>query len=402
MSLPLSGVRILDFGHVVTGPFATSLLADLGADVVKVESGMAPDQARRLGPFRPGGPQDLEGSAIFASLNRNKRSVAINLKHPEGIEIALALAERSDVLTENFSVGVMERLGLGPDRVLERNRRLIYVSMSGLGAHGPHADWVSFNIIIQALSGLMLTTGSPGDPPVAVSNSWADFVAGLHGALVVAAALCRREVHGQGCWIDLSQYEANVLPLGHLVMASQRAGRAVGRAGNRSMTRAPQGCYRCDGEDAWCVLSVGDAAEWRSLVGLLGDDVLSDPRFDSLQARLAHAEEIDRSIEAWTRRRPARQAEETLQRAGIPATAVRTTGEVLDDLPRFSPGRRSVHHPVIGEMPVFPAPIRFDAAGARVDRAGPRLGEHTREVLHDLLGMSDAELARLHDEGVLA
>ncbi len=401
MSLSLSGVRILDFGHVVTGPFATSLLADFGADVVKVESATSVEPGRRLGPFRPNGPREPEGSATFASLNRNKRSVAINLKHPKGTEIALALASQSDVLTENFSAGVMDRLGLGPQRVLERNRRLIYVSMSGLGSRGPHAEWVSFNIVIQALSGLMLATGGPDDPPIAVSNSWADFVAGLHGALVIAAALAWREGHGHGCWIDLSQYEANVLPLGHLALASGRAGRPVRRVGNRSATRAPQGCYRCSGQDAWCVVSVGKDAEWKALVRLVGDDRLADPRFESLQGRLAHAEDIDQRIGAWTRGRPARQVEKILQKAGIPSAAVRTNTEVLADLPRFAPSCRFVHHPVIGEMPMFPNPIHGDDGAARLDHAGPLLGEHTVEVLHELLGMNDAALKQLRAEGVL-
>jgi crotonobetainyl-CoA:carnitine CoA-transferase CaiB-like acyl-CoA transferase len=216
----LEGVRVLDFSHVVTGPFATGLLADYGADVIKIESATAVEPGRRLGPFAPGAPREPDGSALFAGLNRSKRSVALNLKHPRGTEVALALADRCDVLVENFSVGTMDRLGLGHERVLARNPRLVYLSMSGLGATGPRAGWVSFNVVIQALSGLMLATGRPGDPPIGISNSWADFVAGLHGAVVIAAALERRDRDGHGCWIDLSQYEANVLPAGHLVVES--------------------------------------------------------------------------------------------------------------------------------------------------------------------------------------
>ncbi len=397
----LSGVRILDFGHVVTGSFATSLLADFGADVIKVESATAVEPGRRLGPFGHNGPRERDGSALFASLNRNKRSIAINLKNPRGLDIAMAMARESDALVENFSVGVMERLGLGSQRMLVTNPRLIYLSMAGLGHTGPHADWVSFNIVIQALSGQMLTTGRPGDPPVAVSNSWADFVAGLHGALIVLAALARREECGRGCWIDLSQYEANVLPLGHLVLASQRAGRPVGRMGNRSAARVPQGCYRCQGDDAWCVLSVGSDLEWRALVSVLGDEDLADPRYDAPEGRRACADEIDRKIEAWTQNRPARGVECTLQHAGIPAAAVRTNVEVMADLPQLVPSYRSMQHPVIGAVPVFPNPIHFDDEPVRADRAGPLLGEHTGEVLRQVLGMSAAECERLRIEGVL-
>jgi benzylsuccinate CoA-transferase BbsF subunit len=402
MDLPLSGVRILDFGHVATGPFATSLLADFGADVIKVESATAVEPGRRLGPFRPDGPRDPEGSAFFASLNRNKRSAGINLKHPQGVEIALALADRCDAVTENFSVGVMDRLGLGPTRLLERNPRLIYVSMSGLGSGGPRSDWVSFNVVIQALSGLMLATGRPGDPPVAVSNSWADFVAGLHAAVVLAAALARRGRDGQGCWIDLSQYEANVLPLGHLVMAAEGNGHVTGRMGNRSASRVPQGCYPCHGEDTWCVISVGAEEEWQGLVEAIGDPDLLDPRYGALEGRRAHVDQIDARLETWTRQHPARHVETVLQQAGVPAAAVRTNVEVMADLSSFAPSYQTVEHPVIGTMPMLPNPIHFEGAAVRLGRAGPRLGEHTGEVLRELLGTSDAELDHLKSIGALA
>jgi benzylsuccinate CoA-transferase BbsF subunit len=402
MDLPLSGIRILDFGHVATGPFATGLLADFGADVIKVESATAVEPGRRLGPFRPDGPRDPDGSAFFASLNRNKRSVAINLKHPQGVEIALALADRCDAVTENFSVGVMDRLGLGPARLLERNPRLIYLSMSGLGSGGPRSDWVSFNVVIQALCGAMLATGRPGDPPVAVSNSWADFVAGLHAAVVLAGALAERGPDGQGCWIDLSQYEANALPLGHLMLAASGNGREHGRMGNRSAARVPQGCYPCRGDDAWCVISVGSEDEWRGLVEAVGDRDLSDSRYGTPEGRRAHEDQIDRRLEAWTRQRSARDAEVVLQQAGVPAAAVRTNVEAMADLPMFAPSYRTVEHPVVGLMPMLPNPIHIEGAPARVERAGPRLGDHTDEVLRDLLCLSDAEIGRMKSAGVLA
>ncbi len=398
----LTGVRILDFGHVATGPFATSLLADFGADVIKVESATAVEPGRRLGPFKPNGPREPEGSAFFASLNRNKRSVAINLKHPQGIETALALADRCDAVTENFSVGVMERLGLGPARLLARNRRLIYLSMSGLGYGGPRSEWVSFNVVIQALSGLMLATGRTGDSPVAVSNSWADFVAGLHAAVVLTAALARRGRDGEGVWIDLSQYEANVLPLGHLILAAEENGNPEGRMGNRSASRAPQGCYPCQGEDAWCAISVGGDDEWQALVHAVGDGDLRDPRYRTVEGREAHADQIDAHLEVWTRQRPARHVEIILQTAGVPAAAVRTNVEVMTDLPAFAPSSGTAEHPVIGTMPMLPNPIHVEGAPARLERAGPLLGEHTDNVLRELLDMTEADIDRLRSIGALA
>jgi crotonobetainyl-CoA:carnitine CoA-transferase CaiB-like acyl-CoA transferase len=397
---PLAGIRVLDFSHVVTGPFATCQLADFGAEVIKVESSTAVEPGRRLGPFRPDGPRDPDGSALFANLNRNKRSVAINLKSAEGVEIALRLAEKSDVLVENFSVGTMERLGLGPQVVLARNPRIVYLSMSGLGYYGPRAGWVSFNVVIQALSGLMMATGRPGDEPVAVSNSLADFVAGLHGALVTAAALTMRGERA-GCWIDLSQYEANVLPAGHLTMAAARGADGDERLGNRSRARAPQGCYRCAGDDAWCVISIADDAEWARLAALTGDPDLADARYGDPAIRAVNADSIDRRIEAWTRRSDARSVERALVDAGISAAAVRAGREIVDEISHLVPSYRTMRHAVVGEMPVIPNPIHFDDERAPLVHPGPRLGEHTDEVLEQVLSVDARTLRRLRTDGVL-
>lgn len=396
---PLAGIRVLDFSHVVTGPFATCQLADFGADVIKVESSVAVEPGRRLGPFRPNGPREPDGSALFASLNRNKQSLAVNLKRPEGVELVLRLAEKSDVLVENFSVGTMHRFGLGPDVVLARSPHIIYLSMSGLGYEGPRAGWVSFNVVIQALSGLMMATGRPGDPPVAVSNSLADFVAGLHGALMTAAALTMREER-TGCWIDLSQYEANVLPAGHLAVAAARGG-GIERLGNRSATRAPQGCYRCAGEDTWCVVSVGSDAEWARLIAVLEDATLDDPRYGDAAARVQHADLIDTRIEAWTQERAAASVERALLDARISAAVVRTGRAVVDELPHLARSHRMMHHAVVGEIPVIANPIRFDGEDPGDMQAGPRLGEHTDEVLRRVLGMDAGAREHLRADGVL-
>ncbi len=402
MTTPLSGIRVLDFTHVASGPFATSILADFGADVIKIESSTRIDSARRLGPFKPEGPRAPEGSALFASINRNKRSVTINLKHPEGVKLASALAMHVDVVAENFSAGVMGRLGLGPEQLLARNQRLIYASMSGLGHDGPRAQWVSFNVILQALSGLMLATGRAEDPPLMVSNSWADFVAGLHGALVILAALARRGPEENGAWIDMSQYEANILPIGHLLLGSRRTGGPVGRWGNQSSTRAPQGCYRCRGDDEWCVISIGVNAEWEALVQVLDDASLRDPSYRSVETRQVFANEIDQRITAWTVMRSGQEVEEALQRAGIPASAVRNSVAVLEDLRRLAPSFRTVNHPVIGEMPLLPNPIHPSRSTSLPNRPAPTLGEHTLEVLGEFLGMSEGQVKQLQETGVLA
>lgn len=399
MTLPLDGVRILDFGHVVTGPFATGLLADFGAEVIKIESATAVEGGRRLGPFRPGGPRDPEGSGIYASLNRNKRSVAVNLKHPRGVGVALALARQCDVLTENFSVGVMDRLGLGPERVLAVNPRLIYVSISGLGTGGPRSGWVSFNAVIQALSGAMLVTGAPGDPPIGVSNSWADFIAGAHAAVVIVAALQRRDAGEDGCWIDLSQYEANALPLGRTVMDARR-GRET-RWGNRSAERVPQGCYRCQGDDAWCVISVGSDEEWAALARLIAAPGVVAARYPTVDARRQASDEIDRWLERWTRTRTAEDVERLCRGARVPALAVRTNIDALRELPLLAPSLWTTEHPVLGRLPMVPNPIHIDGLSPRKAHAGPLLGADTEDVLREVAGFTGTEIASLRADGVL-
>jgi crotonobetainyl-CoA:carnitine CoA-transferase CaiB-like acyl-CoA transferase len=293
-------------------------------------------------------------------------------------------------------------LGLGPDDLLARNPRLVYVSMSGLGASGPRSQWVSFNAVIQALSGLMLVTGRPDDPPIGVSNSWADFMAGLHAAVIVMSALAWRDQDGHGGWIDLSQYEANALPLGHLVARADHGDLDGHRMGNRSERRVPQDCYRCAGADAWCVISVETEAQWAALTRVIGDRALLDARFDTLEGRRAAADAIDRRIEAWTRERAAGDVERALQAAGVPAAAVRTNVEVLAELAARAPSFRMVDHPAVGAVPMLPNPIRIDGSPGRLNRPGPRIGEHTREVLGDVLGMVEVEIERLRAAGALA
>jgi benzylsuccinate CoA-transferase BbsF subunit len=243
-----------------------------------------------------------------------------------------------------------------------------------------------------------------------VSNSLADFVAGLHGALMVAAALMMAPQTNApptavpqrtGCWIDLSQYEANVLPAGHLAMAAARGGDGPDRLGNRSRTRTPQGCYRCAGDDAWCALSVGDDAEWERLAGVIGDAALEGPRYTDAAARLQHADLIDERIEAWTRTRAAVDVERALLDARVSAAAVRTNQAALEEMPELVPSYRTMRHAVAGELPVIANPIHFDDGDPGDVRAGPGLGEHTDDVLGRVLGLDAGACHRLRIDGVL-
>ena len=289
---PLAGVRVLDFTHVLAGPFCTRLLADLGADVVRVESSKHPDH-----PW-PSAHIGKDGRhASYLNTNRNKRSIAIDLKHPSGQQTAVNLAARADVVVENFSAGVMDRLGLGYETLRSRNQGIISVSMSGYGHDGPRRGWTSMNMNLQGYSGLMTVTGAEGDPPTAISNSWNDYIGGLHACFAIVQALDERGSSGIGTRLDLSQFECSVAMIAPLLLASAVTGRNPPRMGNRSARFAPQGVYRCAGTDNWCAISVRTEDQWRSLGRIIGKDSwAAQERFATVSGRQQCHDEIDEQL----------------------------------------------------------------------------------------------------------
>src|SRR5262245_55374507 len=296
-SAPLGGTRVLDFTHVLAGPFCTRLLADLGADVVRVESSKHPDH-----PWPSTFISDDGRHASYLNTNRSKRSIAIDLKNEAGQKIASRLAAVADVVVENFSAGVMRRLKRDYPSLPACNPALIYVSMSGYGHNGPRRDWTSMNMNLQGYSGLMMVTGAEGDPPTAISNSWNDYIGGLHACFAILQALDRRETSGKGTLIDLSQFECSAAMIGPLLMSSAVNGTAPLRRGNRSAVCAPQGVYRCAGPDEWCAISVETDAQWKALTKEMGQtDWGLDRRFAAVAGRIRDHDEIDRKIEVWTR-----------------------------------------------------------------------------------------------------
>lgn len=395
-SPPLAGVRVLDFTHVLAGPFTTRLLADFGADVLRVESSKHPDHPWKCS-FDDG---RIDRPAAYLITNRNKRSIAIDLKHPLGVDLARRLARAADVAIENFSAGVMERLGLGDQRLRAENPRLIYVSMSGYGHSGPRRDWTSMNSNLQGYSGLLLANGEENDPPLPIANSWNDYIAALHACFAILQALSERAVTGQGRYLDLSQFECSVASLGSLLLASAVNGRAPTRMGNRSTGAAPQGCYRCAGEDEWCALSVQDDAQWWALAAALGQPALGDdPRLGTLLGRLRHHDEIDRQIEAWTRSLPAAEVERRLQAAGVPAARVRRI-QTLVDGPDGATVFRRMDEPRVGSLLATMLPLVTDAA-LPAPRTAPRLGADSQDALRDWLALPQEAIDELLEQGVL-
>jgi len=397
---------------VLAGPFCARLLADLGADVVMVETSGRQD---RIGATRADtsyrGRRDRTLSGL--NTNRSKRSVAIDLKTPAGRNAATRLAVATDVLVENFSAGALARLELDYPHLQPLNPRLIYVSMSGYGHTGPRRSWTSMNLNLQAYSGLMMVTGHEGAPPTTISNSWNDYIGGLHACFAVLDALAARVRTGQGCHVDLSQFECGVSTLGPLLLASSVNGDVPPRQGNRSTLAAPQGVYRCAevaghaadrGEatsDEWCAISVQDDAQWCALVGALGDPAWGhETRFSTLAGRLGHHDEIDAHLSAWTSQLAPQEVERRLQAVGVPARRMRRIQEVVDE-PNGTPVFHPLEDPPGWQMLVTGLPFRFSRSALASRKPAPYLGDHTREILAEWAGFGQAEIADLEAQGAL-
>lgn len=393
---PLRHIRVLDFTHVLAGPFCTRLLADLGADVVRVESSRHPDY-----PW-PSKYRHADGRhASYLNTNRSKRCIAIDLKQKPGREIAMSLANVADVVVENFSAGVMSRLRLDYETLRGSNPRLVYASMSGYGHEGPRRDWTSMNMNLQGYSGLMLVTGSEEDPPIAISNSWNDYIGGLHACFGIIEALARRKATGVGAHLDLAQFECSAAMIAPLLLSSAVNQETPKRLGNRSTRFAPQGVYRCSGEDRWCAISVQNDEQWRALSEAMGSPALGvEARFASVTGRMRHHDEIDRFIEGWTNGLADTDVEARLGTSGIPARRMRRIREVVE-APDRSRAFRSMTDPRVGSMRTTTLPLNFSDSSSSPPRPAPGLGEHTQEVLKDWLGLSESRVRELCGQGAL-
>jgi benzylsuccinate CoA-transferase BbsF subunit len=394
-SWPLAGIRVLDFSHVLAGPFCTRLLADLGADVVRLESSKHPDHPWQSFVTRDG------RHASYLNTNRSKRSVSIDLKNDAGQDVASRLAAAADVVIENFSPGVMRRLKLDYETLQPLNPALIYVSMSGYGHNGPRRDWTSMNMNLQGYSGLMMVTGDEGDPPTAISNSWNDYIGGLHACFAILQAVDQRAATGEGTRIDLSQFECSAAMIGPLLLSSAVNGNIPPRQGNRSAIFAPQGVYRCAGKDHWCSLSVQTDEQWTALTKVIEQDIWgSDSRCAAVDGRMRHHDEINRQIEAWTCRFANTEVERRFKAVGIPAERMRCINDLIeceDGATVFS----RMEEPRLGSMLTTGLPFSLSSCSLPMPRTAPGLGEHTTEVLRDWLKLSDQEITTIKEHGTL-
>jgi len=389
----LQGLRVLDFTRVLAGPYATRMLADFGAEVIKVQSKK----------MAQGTESNTTG--YFNTWNRNKLSITLNLSRPEGRELALKLVGVSDAVVENFTPRVMSNWGLDYGNLKTVRPDLIMVSMSGMGQTGPWRDFAAFGPTIQALSGITYLTSFNQDTPIGLGYSYADHVAGLLATLAVLAALEYRDRTGEGQYIDISEYEAMCTLLGPAIMDFTVNHHPVTPQGNGSddTSAAPYGCYRCRGDDRWCVIAVFDEEQWRALCRILGSPLWTkEARFSSLAQRKAHAGELDELLGRWTARHTPEEIMEWLQEAGIPAGVVKDARQVAED-PQLLARDFFVQapHPALGQTTFDSTPIRLGRTPARFRRAGPLLGQDNRYVYQELLGIEDKELAKYIEDGII-
>ncbi len=401
--LPLEGVRILDLTHRLAGPTMTMVLGDWGADVLKLEWWKRMDAWRGVISV----DHDVDGQKIYnkgrnwLKLNRSKRSLTLNLKTDEGKSIFKELVRHCDVIADNFSAGVLDRLGLGYDVVSKINPGIIVISMPGFGSSGPHSRYVSNGATMEGYAGVASMTGYEGGAPRNSVNIWPDPVAGVHGAAAIAMALYRREETGRGQRIDLSQAEALVNMIGEALLDYSLNGTIASTVGNTSATASPHGVYPCQGDDRWVSIAAGTEREWENLCSAAnGEAWTTDIRFCDLSGRLRLREELDDCIASWTAPQDAWELADRLQRAGVSATAVTLNSDVVDRDEVPSPD--FWHHLDHPHLDMFPgAAARIDGRTPDIRRLPPDLGAHTDEILAELLGKSASELTALRDRGVI-
>jgi CoA:oxalate CoA-transferase len=393
----LDDIRVVDLTRVIAGPFATTLLGDMGATIIKVELPGRGDDARYGYPAVDGVP------IAFLALNRNKKGVTLDLRKPLGAAVFLKLVSHADVIVENFAPGTMARWGLDYSVLSEINPRVIYAALSGFGQSGPYSQRTSYDIIAQAMGGLMSITGFPDGPPTRGGGSLGDFIGGVFTAVGILCALHYRDRSGKGQMVDVSNMDAIFSLLDNWPTVYGVTGQLPQRTGNRHPFTAPYDCFQAT--DGYVVVGVGNSQLFRTLVEAIGKPELGrDPRFKSPGARLERHDEVNRLIGDWVKDRTVAEVMRVLgpDGANIPCAPVMTMDRLLSD-PHLRAREMVVElaHQQLGQIPVPGVPFKLSESPGKVEHLGPNLGQHNDEIYRGLLGLSEGELSELQANGVI-
>lgn len=400
----LEGLQVVDLSMGWAGPSATRILGDLGADIVKVEACQYPDWWRGVDNRPIVMEQRLyEKSGYFNVMNRNKRGVTLDLTSKEGVDLVKRLVAKADLVVENYSAGVLPKLGLDYEALRKVNPSIIMISMPAFAADGPWRELRAYGSTLEHSAAIPSVSGRAGDPPCGNHIAYGDPISGVNAAAALMVALLHRNRTGEGQKIDFSQVECSLPMIAPWIIEQSATGSVTPRMGTRHPAYAPHGCFPCDGEDDWVLLSVETAEHWRGLCSVIGrEDWAADPALATLQGRREIEDEIEATVADWTRRLPAQQAMEVLQAAGVPAGVARRPIDLLEDPHLAARGFwQMVEREYSGPQP-NPSPTAREAAGPDpIRRAAPTLGQHNAEVLREKLGLSDQELAALEQSGVI-
>ena len=373
----LKGIKIIDLSRVLAGPFCTMLLADMGAEVIKVEIPEKGDDSRAFPPFKKG-----QGT-YFINFNRNKRSIVLDLKKPSDVNTFLEIIKSMDVLVENFRPGTMEKMGLGYDRLRKVNSQLIYACISGFGHYGPYKDKPGYDIIGQAVGGIMSITGWPDGPPTRTGTAIADILSALFCTIGILSALHARNIYGKGQKIDVALVDSVVSAIGTILQIYLVEKRIPKRAGNKYDFIAPYEAFMA--KDGWFVLGVGNDNIWEKFCSAINrEDLINDERFNSNFERLKYNNELAEIIECWTANFTVGEIISILEENGIPAAPINNLEQIVND-PHIAIAREMIQkivHPIAGEVKITGNPIKMSETNPQIYKSSPLLGEHTDYVLN--------------------
>ncbi len=392
----LTNLKVLDLTRVLAGPFCTMILADMGADVIKIERADSGDDTRSMGPFLNG------ESAYYMNLNRNKRGMTLNLKDPQGKELFLEMVKKADIVTENFRPGTMENLGIGYETLKEINPRIIYAAISGFGHTGPYKMRPGYDIIAQAMSGLMSTTGWPGGEPTRTGTAMGDVLAGLSCAIGILAAVNARNLTGVGQKVDIALVDSAVASLEIINMIYLIEGRIPQRIGNRYESTYPYDSFKAS--DGSLVIGAANNKLWKNLCSVMERPELAEaPEYLEVKDRVAKNEELKVIVEEWTTKHTVQEAFDLINDAGIPCAPIMSIDQIVKD-PHIAGDREmfvKTSHPIAGELTITGSHIKLSDTPPTIRTHSPLLGEHNVEILKELLDMDEEEVKELERRKIL-